>query len=117
MPPRVRGRAETDFLSVEKNSAGIGNHRARQNLAERRFARAIVADQAENLSGAQLEMDMVERPDDTVGLADVLHPHPDGAPVVQHGWPLGEKEPESAVLQRRLRPTPLSPVRHARRRT
>ena len=43
---------------------------AREALDERRLARAVVADEAEHLAAAKLEVDAVERPHGAVRLGD-----------------------------------------------
>src|SRR5208283_2846601 len=81
---RVGWRSEANLLAVENDAPGIRNKRAREDLAQRRLAGAIVADEAEDLAGTQREIDPFERLDRTEGLADVLHPHPDRRVVPQH---------------------------------
>ena len=81
---RIRGRRETDFTAIEKNAAGIGNDGAGQDLAERRFSGAVVADQPENLARPQHEVDAIKGLDGAEGLADVLHLDPDRRVGAQH---------------------------------
>ena len=69
----IGGRGEADFAAVEKDPAGIGNDGAGEDLAQGRLAGAVVADEAEDLAGAQHEVDAIERLDGAVALADVLH--------------------------------------------
>ena len=68
----VRHRLELHLLAVDEHPAGIGLVEAGQDLDQRRLARAVVADQAEHLAGAEVERDVLERCHDTEALADVL---------------------------------------------
>src|ERR1700683_3951221 len=76
-----------DFTTVEKNAAGIGNDGARQNFAQRRLSRAVVADQPKALAASQHKVDPIKGLDGAKGLADVLHLDPDRRAGAQH--PLG----------------------------
>src|SRR5271156_6864912 len=76
-----------DFTAIEKNATGIGNDRARQDLAERRLAGTVVADQTKDLARAQHEVNAIKGLDGAKGLADVLHLNPDRRVGAQH--PLG----------------------------
>src|SRR5208337_5402064 len=58
--------------------------RARQNLAQGRLSRSVVADEAQNLAGAQHEVDAIERLDRAERLADVLHAHTDRSALAHH---------------------------------
>src|ERR1700691_4841103 len=73
-----------DFTAIEKNATGIGNDRARQDLAERRLSCAVVADQTKDLASAQNEVDAVKGLDGAEGLADVLHLDSDRRVGAQH---------------------------------
>ena len=86
LAPGVRGRSEADFLAVENNPAGIRNDGAGQDLAQRRLSRSVVADEAEDLAGAQDEIDAIERLDRAERLADVLHLTRIGASSLNIAW-------------------------------
>ena len=53
LAPGVGGRGETHLATVEEDATEVGDQRARQHLAQRRLARAVVADESEHLAGAQ----------------------------------------------------------------
>ena len=84
LAPRVGRRSEANLPSVEHDAPGIRDKRAGKDLAQSRFAGAVVADEAEHLAGAQREIDPIERLDRAKGFADVLHPHPDRRVIAQH---------------------------------
>ena len=65
---RVRRRAEGHRRSIDLDRAGIGNHGARQHLAQCRLSRAIVADQPEDLARPQHQRHVIERLNGVVAL-------------------------------------------------
>ena len=75
---RVRGtdreRCGVDLLVADEDAARRGWHDAGERLDERRFAGAVVADQADDLVPADREVDVAERMDRAEILLDTLHP-------------------------------------------
>jgi hypothetical protein len=59
----VGGRGEFDFLAVEDDPPLVGNYCSGEDLAQRRLASAVVADEAEHLAGTQDQIDAIERCD------------------------------------------------------
>ena len=49
----VGGRGEPNLRAVDHDPSLVGNDCPRQNLAQRRFSRPVVADEAKDLAGAQ----------------------------------------------------------------
>src|SRR5690606_2640034 len=68
---RLSRAAEADFTALEQNGAAIGRMKARQYLGQRRFAGAIVAQQAQDAPRPDRERHIVERPGRAEGFADV----------------------------------------------
>ena len=68
--------AEDDRSTLDQDLAGVRDHRARQALDQRRLARAVVADDREDLARIEIEVrpvqadDAPERLDQSVGLDD-----------------------------------------------
>src|SRR5271165_1977350 len=61
--PRLRDGPTVHALAMEANlAAGIGRVESHDDLDERRLARAVVAEQADNLAPVDLEIDPRERP-------------------------------------------------------
>ena len=59
--PRVRGPADLRRLAVEADRSRVGLMDAGQDLDQRALAGAVLADQAVDLAGQQLQRDVVER--------------------------------------------------------
>jgi len=79
MVPAGVGRAvEPHRGAVDLDRAGIRDHGAGQHLAQRRLAGAVVADQPQHLAAAQGQVDILERLDRAVALADAAHADADG---------------------------------------
>ena len=70
--PRLRDGPVVHALAVEVNlAAGIGRVESHHDLDERRLARAVVAEQADDLPPVDLEIDARERPHLSERLGDV----------------------------------------------
>ena len=71
----LAGAAKPPPLSLDENIALVGwiGPDAAEHFHQRRFAGAVLAHQRQNLAGAGLEGDVVERPDAREFLDDVLH--------------------------------------------
>ena len=69
---RVTRRSEFHRLTVEQKASGVGLVDAGHDLDKRRLACAVLAHQRVNLSGADVERDIVERTDARETLADVV---------------------------------------------
>jgi hypothetical protein len=70
--PRVVDRAQLDLLALDDEAALVGLLEARDRLDERGLARAVVAEQAEDLALAQVQVDVAQRRDGPEALGDVL---------------------------------------------
>ena len=68
-----------DRLSVQQHLAFVGNERAGQRLDQRGLARAVVADDGEDLAGQQLEVGAIQRGDVTVALDEAARFHHQGS--------------------------------------
>jgi autonomous glycyl radical cofactor GrcA len=68
------GRREDDGLSEELDRPRVGAVGAREDLEQRRLARAVFAEQRVNLGGTHFEMDVLERLHAGKTLADARHP-------------------------------------------
>ena len=75
LPSGIDRRVKLDRLSVQKHLAFVGNERAGQRLDERGLARAVVADDGEDLAGQQLEVGAIQRGDVTVALDEAARFH------------------------------------------
>src|SRR5580692_6014223 len=77
MTPGARGdrRGEVDDLTAKPNLARVGNDRATEGLDERRFARAVVPNDREDLAGIKVEVGVVERSDTPVTLDEAASLH------------------------------------------
>ena len=64
---------EGDRIAVELDCAGVGAVRARQNLEQRRFSRAVLAEQRMDLGVTHFEMDVLQRQHAGEALADPGH--------------------------------------------
>ena len=58
---RVVGRREDDGLAEELDRSRVGAVGAREDLEQRRLARAVFAEQRVNFGGTHFEMDVLER--------------------------------------------------------
>ena len=68
---RVVGRGEVHWFALEPHFARIGDHGARERLDQRRLARAIIADDGEDLARVEVEVAMIESDDLAVALHEV----------------------------------------------
>ena len=69
--PASRARiGDADGRAVEDDLALVGREDAVDHLDERRFSRAVLAEQSVNLAGLDAQIDVVIRPDARKGLAD-----------------------------------------------
>src|SRR5690606_28838772 len=57
----VGGADEAGFAPVEQDVAGIGLVDAAQDLHQRRFAGAVLADEADDFAGTDLDRDVLQR--------------------------------------------------------
>ena len=62
-PPRLDHLAERHGAAVDGKLAGVGDHRPRQHADQRRLAGAVGADEAVDLTGANVEGDVIQRAD------------------------------------------------------
>ena len=69
---RVARRPEPDLLSVQQEAAGKLRVHAGDDLHQRAFARAVLADETMDLAGEKREVDPTQRLDAAKGLADPL---------------------------------------------
>jgi len=60
----------TVFGPIKPNGAAIRLDHAAQDFHERRFAGAVFSDEADDLAGADIHREIVERDDARVGLAN-----------------------------------------------
>ncbi len=60
---RLAGRRERHRLAVEGDRALVGAVEAREDVRERRLARAVLTEQRMHLAGRGLEVDVVVRDD------------------------------------------------------
>src|SRR6185312_10627901 len=81
---RIAGGAEPSFLSVQQQAAGEFRMQAGDDLHQRAFARAVLADETVDLAGGEREVDPAQRLDAAEGLADPLE-FEDGGRAVRHG--------------------------------
>ena len=65
--------AHDHFLALEDDLATVRLMHAGQGLDERGLARAVLADEGMDLSGAQIELHAVQRLDAREYLGDILH--------------------------------------------
>ena len=77
IPRRREGRAP----AVDQDLAAVGLLRAGEDLHQRRFAGAVVAEDAEHFAGMDGEVDGTEGGDGAVGLRDPANLDPRGPPV------------------------------------
>ena len=66
-------RRVRDFGAVDANFAAAGRLRAGQHLHQRRFAGAVFPDQSVHFTGANVEIDVLQRHDAWERLGDALH--------------------------------------------
>jgi hypothetical protein len=71
-PLRLLGVVEDRFLSVDDETSGIGPVNTRQNLDERRFAGAVLTDEAVHLTGEERDVPVLERMNGAEALLGVL---------------------------------------------
>ena len=69
----VAGRAELGFLPIDLHHSGIRLMQSRDDLDQRRLARAVVAQHARDLPGPNREIDADEGADVHVRLGDARH--------------------------------------------
>ena len=74
---RIADRAEADLLAVEQYAPGRRLFDAGEYFHERGLAGAVLADQRVHRSGADVEIDPVERGRPREDLADLFGPHDD----------------------------------------
>ena len=89
---RVARRAEDDRLAVDGERALVGRVDAGQGLDQRRLARAVVAEQAGDLPGADRQRDVLDGDDGAEVLRDVAG--------LEEGWLVGRRRgrrPRSAT--------------------
>ena len=67
---RRAGIGQRDRLAAERHGAGARLMHAGQDLDERRFARAVVADERDDLAGMNVEIDVGQRRDRAEMLGD-----------------------------------------------
>ena len=68
-----RGRSDRHRRAGDPDLAGIGGVDAGQDLDQGRLAGAVVAEEAEDLAGLQVEADILHRMDAAEGDANVPH--------------------------------------------
>src|SRR5262249_29422155 len=73
VPDGVTRRPVADRLAVDEDLAGVGRDGAGDDLAQRRLARAVLADERVDLAGGELEADVGERDRRPVALVDAAH--------------------------------------------
>src|SRR4051812_34359901 len=83
---RVGYGVQLDRLAVEHDRAGVGLVEAAEDLHQRRLARAVVAQQAEDLALLEAQVDLAQRRDRAEALGHVLDSH-DLGPRVHHSLP------------------------------
>ncbi len=69
-PERSARRVDAHVLAAHADVAGVGLRHAREHAHQRRLARAVLAQQAVHLAGADREVDVVVRDDAREGLRD-----------------------------------------------
>src|SRR5439155_18134369 len=79
---RIAWRADDHRLAVEDDLAGIPAIRAAEDLHQRRFAGAVLAEQDVHLAGAKVEVHAVERDHAGEGFRDGAHLE-DGATALE----------------------------------
>ena len=65
------GEVKVNDFSAKPNLAGVGNDRAAEGLDQRRFARAVVADDGEDLAGIKIEIGVIEGGDPTIAFDEL----------------------------------------------
>ena len=68
------GRIEGDFRPVEHDASGVRRYDARQDLDQRRLARAVLAENGVNATREDDEVGVGERPHAAIALGYALHP-------------------------------------------
>ena len=75
-PGQRRHRVAADIVAVNVDGAAIGDEQAAQQLEQRGFAGAVLAEQRHEFAGRHLQADMVERRHVAEALDDILdHQH------------------------------------------
>src|SRR5262249_6474994 len=77
------------FLAGDDEAATIWNDAAVQDLHERRFSRAVVADDAHALAFSDREIDAVQSPDGAVGLFNAVQTNEVGGRLRHRRQPHG----------------------------
>ena len=67
------GRARRDLFAAQADDTGIAREHAGDDLDQRRFAGAVLAEQRMDLAGAKREVDLLQRAHRTEALADPAH--------------------------------------------
>src|SRR5437762_268931 len=87
---RVARRADARRLAVDHDVAGIPGVGAAENLHQRRFAGAVLAEQDVHLAGLELEVHAVERDHSWESFPDPAHLEDGGTALDRHrtsaGW-------------------------------
>ena len=100
---RVGRGADRHLLAAHEDVAAGDRHGARQNLDQRRFAGAVVAEQADDLALVDDEGHVLQRLHAAVGLVDVLHADEFGHRHVP-AWCRRSSHECSAIMPRMIAP-------------